>query len=102
MLPQLVVLYFDGCPNTPPLLESARRAVARLGDPWELVRVDLEALPDDDPRRGYGSPTILLGGEDLFGLPAPSTSALSCRHYPGGLPTAEAVIDAVRAHPGGS
>ncbi len=89
------VLYFDGCPNTPPVIESAKAAAHDLGDDWQVEMIDLESLPEDDTRRGYGSPTILFGGKDLFGLPTPSSSTLSCRHYPDGNPTRASIREAL-------
>lgn len=89
------VLYFDGCPNTPPVIEEAEAVAIDLGDDWRVERVDLESLPANDTRRGYGSPTVLYAGKDLFGLPASSSSALSCRHYPGGNPTRESIRSAL-------
>ncbi len=36
-----------------------------------------------------GSPTLLINGTDLEGIPAPKKPALTCRYYSGGLPTVE-------------
>lgn len=91
----LEILSFDGCPNTPPVVEATEAAVRSLGDDWQLVRVDLEALPEDDLRRGYGSPTILYKGSDLFGQPAPSSPTLSCRHYANGVPDRNRIVAAL-------
>ena len=33
--------------------------------------VDLVSLPETDARRGYGTPTVLYRGRDIFGLPKP-------------------------------
>ncbi|RMH13641.1 MAG: hypothetical protein D6695_03450 [Planctomycetota bacterium] len=94
---RLTVLYFDGCPNTPPVIAAAQQAAALLGSEWSVHTVDLEALPEDDLRRGYGSPTVLLESKDLFGAPTPTTPTLSCRHYAQGLPDADAIVAAVRS-----
>ena len=89
------VLYFDGCPNTPPVIEAARAVAEDLGEDWEVEMIDLESLPQRDTRRGYGSPTILFEDRDLFGLPEPTSGALSCRHYPGGNPTRASIRSAL-------
>lgn len=89
------VLYFDGCPNTPPVIESAKAVAHELGDNWRVEMINLESLPEDDTRRGYGSPTILFKGKDLSGLPTPTSSALSCRHYPDGNPTGASIRSAL-------
>ena len=93
---QLIVLYFDGCPNTPKMIQSAQRAAKDLGQGWEVVTTDLQELDENDLRRGYGSPTLLLNGRDLFRAPTPTSSALSCRHYADGLPDERAIIAAIR------
>ena len=85
------LLHFEGCPNGPPVRAAAEAAVSAMGGGWRLEFVDLEALPDGDLRRGHGSPTLLVDGEDLWGEPAPASAALSCRHYADGLPTADRI-----------
>ena len=44
-------------------------ALEPLSEPFEII--DQETLPADDVRRGYPTPTILVRGADLFGLPEP-------------------------------
>ncbi len=56
------------------------------GRPFPCLAIDQEALPHGDIRRGYPTPTILVNGRDLFGLPEPEGPAMRCRVYPGGLP----------------
>tara|TARA_R110002111_G_scaffold131697_1_gene196868 strand:- start:1193 stop:1582 length:390 start_codon:yes stop_codon:yes gene_type:complete len=84
------LLYFDGCPNTPPFLESLSAATTKINT--SFVSVDLMALPESDIRRGYGSPTILVNGHDLFDMPKPKSPTMSCRIYPGGLPNTDSLI----------
>ncbi len=79
-------LYFDGCPMTPEMRESLHAAAERMGPHVQVAEIDLESLPGDDLRRGYGSPTVLIFGEDLAGQPSPDATELTCRIYPSGLP----------------
>ena len=75
-------LGFEGCPNTPVLLERLQKASPRC----KIIKVDLMQLKTGDSRLGWGAPTILVDGEDLFGV-APSTDlAVSCRNWSTGLP----------------
>lgn len=83
-------LSFDGCPNTPPMRESLEAALAQTSA--SFTAVDLTKLPDDDRRRSFGSPTILIDGSDLFGLAPADSTTLTCRVYPSGLPNADTLI----------
>ena len=80
------LLSFDGCPMTPTMRESLHAAAERMGSHVQVTEIDLESLPSDDLRRGYGSPTVLVFGEDLAGQPRPGATELACRIYSSGLP----------------
>ena len=96
--PRLQVLSFEGCPNAGILSASLEEACAQVGLPVSLIeQVNLADLDDDDPRRGWGSPTILVDGADLMGLEPPAGAAISCRIYPGNtLPTARQIAERLR------
>ena len=84
--PAIELLGFPGCPNTPAMRENLTAALAAIGKGWAFQDTNQEALPEDDPRRGYPTPTILVNGRDLFGLPVPTAPSMGCRLYPGGVP----------------
>lgn len=90
----IVLLYFDGCPNTDRFRQSLLAAAEQTHQ--RVQSVDIGSLPATDLRRGYGSPTALIGGYDLFGAPAPDSPDLSCRVYPQGLPDTAAMIAHIR------
>lgn len=95
--PRIEVLGFGGCPSTTITRANAQEAVKALGLATQVHYVDQEALPPDDPRRGWPAPTILVAGRDLFGLPGPSEdSTLSCRMYPGGAPSVDEIAEALK------
>ncbi len=96
--PRLQVLSFEGCPNAGILSASLKEACAQVGLPVCLIEhVNLGDLDDDDPRRAWGSPTILVDGADLMGLQRPASGALSCRIYPANtLPTAQQIAQRLR------
>ncbi len=71
-IPELVILTRDGCPNTGIMRERLVAALHSLGRATTFRVIDIGALPESDVRGGYGTPTILYDGEDLFGLPQPS------------------------------
>ena len=75
-------LGFEGCPNTPQLLG---RLHAALPDAT-IIEVDLMKLNKGDPRLGWGAPTILVNGADLFGVKPSKGGSVSCRNWNNGLP----------------
>ena len=42
-----------------------------------------------------GSPTVLINGIDLEGLPEPESGNLACRYYSNGIPSVESIINAI-------
>jgi hypothetical protein len=93
---KIEVLGFDGCPNSPALLENTRAAAASVAPSVAVAYVDQKLIPESDVRRGYPAPTILVDGRDLFGLAASTRAALECRLYPDGLPSAEQIAAKLR------
>ena len=92
---EIEVLGFEGCPNSPKFrqrVDSAASSVSGL----RVIHIDQESLPPDDLRRGYPTPTALVDNRDLFGMPRPETTAMGCRIYPGGLPSAEEIAQRLR------
>ena len=90
---RLVLLGDKGCPNTPKMKAQLDAALAKLHWTGGYESIDVWKLPESDYRRGYGAPTLLLDGKDLFGQPAPATGGSpGCRLYPGGVPTASQLI----------
>lgn len=46
-------------------------AIQSSGRPLKYELIDLGALPRTDRRGGYPTPTLLLDGHDVFGMPEP-------------------------------
>ena len=88
----VVYLGFEGCPNTPELRE---RLVVAKPD-IHIIDVNLMTLEAGDVRLGWGAPTILIGGKDLFGEPASNNGSVSCRNWGGGLPSVEEIREQFR------
>src|SRR5919108_2348044 len=90
------LLYFDRCPSYRAAEETLRGVLAQ-----EAIVADVELVAVNTDREAQrlrfpGSPTIRVGGEDLFSVPGRAEYALGCRMYatPEGLrgsPTAEMV-----------
>lgn len=101
-MPTIEFLYENTCPNIDDARAVLRAALAQAGLParWqEWERNDPEAPLH---ARQYGSPTILVDGQDVAGEP-PSDEP-SCRIYaaePGrhrGVPSIDLVLNALKPH----
>ena len=83
--PRLELLSFPGCPTAQVLHANLAEAAAQLGLVASRIEaVNLAELEAGDPRRGWGSPTVLVDGVDLFGKARPADEGMSCRIYPDG------------------
>jgi hypothetical protein len=69
---QLVFLTREGCVNTDIMRARLDDALKTFTPSPSYSVADLDALPADHVRRGYPTPTILIGGADLFGMAAPT------------------------------
>lgn len=86
-------LGMEGCPNMSEMWESLQAAIKELQWNQPVNRLDLIALSEkQDKRAGFGSPTILVNGKDLFGSPLPVTYHPSCRYYPNGIPGTKEIV----------
>jgi hypothetical protein len=83
--------YFEDCPNHKKLKDSLLKALQGIEEKVELLDVLVEDELTAARVRFRGSPTLLINGEDLEKMPAPSRPFLTCRFYPNGIPSAEAI-----------
>lgn len=63
------------CRNSTRVLAELSAALDQLAWDTAPVIVDLGELDRGDHRTGYGTPTILVDGRDLYGLPRPGPAA---------------------------
>lgn len=68
---QISFLTRAGCVNSHVMRERLRDALAATGVEADMTDVDVGNLEADDPLTGYGTPTVLLDGVDMFGAAAP-------------------------------
>ena len=66
---RVVVLHHEGCPLFTPVLELVRDCVRELG---------IDAVVSERVAR-YPSPTVLVGGRDVMGVPGDGTPVDACR-----------------------
>lgn len=90
-MPDVTLLYFDGCPSW----RIADHRLSRLADElgFTLTRERVETPEAAERVQFRGSPTILVDGEDVFAS-GDEPVGLSCRIYrtadgPAGAPTLE-------------
>lgn len=88
---KIQLLYFEGCPHVDAARAAVREALALDALDLAVEEIDVEAPAAPAWARGWGSPTILVDGQDVAGQ-SPSGSSC-CRLYAGGAPS----VDAVRA-----
>jgi hypothetical protein len=67
----LVFLTRDGCVNTARMRSNLDQALKSLALPTNYEFTDADKLEPSDRRRGYGTPTVLYKGRDLFGMAEP-------------------------------
>ena len=83
--------YFEDCPNHDTLRKNMHLALQGIENDVELTEVQVVDA-DTAARLGFrGSPTLLINGEDVDGMPAPEETSLSCRVYPNGIPSAKVI-----------
>ena len=68
---ELVLLTREGCAGTPEMRANLDAALLKLGRARDYRIVDASTLAESDPWGGYGTPTLLYSGSDVFGLPEP-------------------------------
>ena len=91
------LLAFPSCPNLPAARAQLQKALTTAGISTPWVEHDVSASDAPAHVRGFGSPTILVDGEDVTG--AAAGEATSCRVYPGsdapGAPPLQAILAAL-------
>ena len=85
------LLHFEGCPNVDAARAALREALAAEGLDARVEEIDVEGAGAPEWARGWGSPTILIDGQDVMGQTQSGSSC--CRLYADGAPS----IDAIRA-----
>ncbi len=63
-----------GCPKSPTMWKNLESALGEMGIAASVATVDLGDLAPDDFRTGYGTPTVLVNDEDLFGRSKPAAA----------------------------
>jgi len=83
--------YFESCPNHKKMNENLNGAIKGLEDKLDIKKVLVEDEAAAKQVKFRGSPTLLINGEDIEGIPSPVEPALACRFYTNGIPSIEAI-----------
>lgn len=89
------IQHFEGCPNSPVLLERVRKAIKDFED-IDFKEVLVETNEQAEEIGFRGSPTLLINGIDIDGLAEPDKPALMCRYYPNGIPDIKLIKQKIR------
>ena len=97
-MPEVLLLYFKGCPNVEVARGNIKTALKRAGLPPRWREVDMEDKTAPKSLRGFPSPTVLVDGVCVkTGRSTPLGGAGSC--MVGGAPEVEDILKALeRAH----
>lgn len=94
---KIEILYFPGCPNREPAARRVRDVAAREGLAAEILEIDVSDERMATALGFLGSPTIRIDGLDIEpAARGAQSSGLSCRRYPGGLPSEEMILAAIK------
>lgn len=90
------VQYFYGCPNSQEMMRRVQEAIKRTN-----ISIDYHEILVDTPEKAElykfrGSPTVLINGSDLEGMPVPSAGNLACRYYSNGIPSIDTITDIIQ------
>ena len=69
---RFVFLTRAGCVQTKIMRVRFDAALKTLGLQPDYQFIDADTLAESDPRGGYGTPTVLYDGRDLFDMPEPT------------------------------
>lgn len=95
MILKLEFQYFEGCPNHTKMQNNISEAIKGLEDKIDLRKILVE---DEETAKqvGFrGSPTLLIDGEDIIGMPIPEQPKLACRFYPTGIPSSQEIKNVI-------
>jgi len=89
------IQHFHGCPNSEEMINRTKKAVTQSELEIEYKEVIVDTPEKAEQYKFRGSPTVLIDGKDLEGLPEPESGNLACRYYKNGIPSVERILKAI-------
>ncbi len=77
------------------MIKRVREAIAKSEIDIEFKEVLVDTPAKAELHKYRGSPTVLVNGIDLEGLPEPESGNLACRYYKNGITSVETMINAI-------
>ena len=90
---RIEVLYVEDCPHYRAVMDRLRTVLREEGLSDGISGIEVKDAPAAKLLKFSGSPTVRINGRDLGGV---TETAFACRWYPAGLPSEEAIRDALR------
>jgi mercuric ion transport protein len=95
---KIQLLRFQGCPNVDAARAALREALVAEKLETTIEEIDVESPAAPAWALGWGSPTILIDGQDVAGQKASASSTSSaCRLYAGGAPSVDSIRSRIAA-----
>ena len=92
---KIEVQYFNGCPNADVMIRRIKEAISIFAEEVDCREVIVDTPKKAQKYKFRRSPTVLINGIDLEGLPEPTEGNLSCRYYKDGVPSVETIINII-------
>jgi hypothetical protein len=89
------VQHFHGCPNSVEMIKRVQEAIAKSDVDVEYKEILVDTPEKAKLHKFRGSPTVLVNGIDLEGLPEPESGNLACRYYNNGITSVETMINVI-------
>ena len=94
---KIEIFYFEGCPHYKPASERLRGVIHQEGISADVNEIEVPNEAAAKELDFVGSPTIRVNGVDIE--PASRSAGgtgFACRCYPGGLPSTQMILAALR------
>lgn len=93
---EIEVQYFNDCPNSAEMIRRIKEAINGNEEEIEYREILVKDNDHAEKVKFRGSPTLLINGNDIEGLPEPEKPAMMCRYYSNGLPEIQNIKETIQ------